>query len=320
MRRFRTFFFACLIAVLFLQIWLGFPTRLLSHSNEDSIAKVAEPLSSGRADKVLVGVHFVESQKGERDWEVFADSAEEDRLTKAWTLQSVRALFYSAKGLEYEVKGQQGWMDGKTRHLRIAGKVEIRTTNGYLLRTEEVQYQGLERKLVGPSPTQVISLRRSPESQLSMQGRRLVAWVDKSSVELLDGVKAQRGLTGTRVAVISSQRAEMSSRERRLVFQGEVRITLDQLQAESPEARFESLEGLDLIRSIQLIGGVRLSSADRLATANTIDFDPKENRYVLSGEPRVVQGSDQVRGDRIVLIDGGRRIRVEKLSGEGEQP
>jgi lipopolysaccharide export system protein LptA len=36
-----------------------------------------------------------------------------------------------------------------------------------------------------------------------------------------------------------------------------------------------------------------------------------KNEFVFDGRPRVVQDNDELRGDRIVFLDGGKKVKVQ---------
>ena len=58
-------------------------------------------------------------------------------------------------------------------------------------------------------------------------------------------------------------------------------------------------------------GGAKVSDADKWATAQNVRVDFESNRFVFRGNPRVMQSGDELRGEEIVFLDGGRRVQVK---------
>jgi lipopolysaccharide export system protein LptA len=58
-------------------------------------------------------------------------------------------------------------------------------------------------------------------------------------------------------------------------------------------------------------GGARVSDADKWATAQNVMVDFEKDRFIFRGHPRVVQNNDDLRGEEIVFLDGGKRVRVK---------
>jgi lipopolysaccharide export system protein LptA len=81
---------------------------------------------------------------------------------------------------------------------------------------------------------------------------------------------------------------------------------------EGPEASFEYGSGIDILQSVQVKGGVKVSDLDKYATSDSVQFDPEQNKFTFKGRPRVVQNNDEITGDQIVFIDGGKKVKVEK--------
>jgi lipopolysaccharide export system protein LptA len=60
-------------------------------------------------------------------------------------------------------------------------------------------------------------------------------------------------------------------------------------------------------------GVVKVSDIDKFATSENVQYDPEQNKFTFNGHPRVVQNSDEITGDQIVFMNGGKKVRVEKL-------
>jgi lipopolysaccharide transport protein LptA len=120
-------------------------------------------------------------------------------------------------------------------------------------------------------------------------------------------------LSGGKEFRIRSSIAQFSSRDKTAKFLDNVSIESGTMKMEGPEADFKYQDGTDLLQAVQVRGGVKVSDVDKYATSEAVNFDPTENQLILSGNPRVVQNNDELTGDRIIFIDGGKKVKVEKV-------
>jgi lipopolysaccharide export system protein LptA len=59
-----------------------------------------------------------------------------------------------------------------------------------------------------------------------------------------------------------------------------------------------------------------VTDTDKFATSGTVSLDVQEDKVVFSGSPRVVQNGDELVGDKITLLDGGRRVQVSNAKAQ----
>ena len=99
---------------------------------------MAAPHKTGaeEAEQKMAGVHLVESQKGTRDWELFAKDAEGTQGNGAWLLKTVKVQFYNKEQIDFIVTGQSGKIDMKSKAMKITGQVRITSMNGYIFESE----------------------------------------------------------------------------------------------------------------------------------------------------------------------------------------
>ena len=87
---------------------------------------------------------------------------------------------------------------------------------------------------------------------------------------------------------------------------------MDSTRITGPEARFDYDSKTDLVKSIYVSGGTRVSDPDKWATAQNVNIDFKSNKFVFRGSPRVVQNNDELRGEEIVFLDNGKQVQVQR--------
>jgi LPS export ABC transporter protein LptC/lipopolysaccharide transport protein LptA len=317
MRRYRNWIFSALLAFLFFEIWVGFPILLekKSTSNNDN----STTANLGEALKKMQGVHLVESRQGDQDWELFADAAEEKRVDKSWSLKTVKAIFYAKKNVEFEVYGQSGFIDGKTRDISITGNVLTKTSNGYQFKSQDVKFISKQRILESQSRVSVVGPSTKNEKPLAMKAQKMKASIDDGLIRLIGQVETEKGLSNDKTLFIKSDQSTISSRQKVVGFSGTVSMQVDLMKIESPEINLVYRDDQDLLQSILFSGGVKMSDRDKIATAEQVRFDPTENKFILSGKPKVMQGLDEIVGDQIVFIDGGKKVKIENVKGRSEK-
>lgn len=318
MRRFRVWIFGTLLVLLFCEIWLGFPIKL---ENQDLEAPPPSGSNPGETKQQMTGhgVHLVESRSGDRDWELFADSAEGNESQAKWRLSKVRVQFYSKSQRQFTVTGDEAEMDTKTRDMKIEGHVKTVSENGYQFESPLLLYMAKQRVLQSPGPVKMAGPPDQQGPPMTLSSNYMRGFVDSSEVQLEGNVVAEKKFKNSHHFSIRSQKAQFSGKNYQANFRDQVVIEYDSMKLEGPEASFQYKSQASLLESVQLKGGVRISDVDKYATSDLVRIEPETNRIVLSGKPRVVQDQDEIFGDQIVFIDGGKKVKVEKMRARVEK-
>lgn len=137
--------------------------------------------------------------------------------------------------------------------------------------------------------------------------------VESSRMTIQEEVTAQKELRGGRRLQLGSQSAEFSGRSKEARFRGQVVMRYDRMKVEGPETVFQysggkTASGLD---AIQVLGGVKVSDDDKFATSERLNLDLISNKFIFNGRPKVYQNSDELSGERIIFLDGGKKVKVE---------
>jgi LPS export ABC transporter protein LptC/lipopolysaccharide transport protein LptA len=317
MNRLSNWVFAGLLILLFLEILIGFPIKLETVDETQEVKQDLTQLSG--ADKKMEAVHLVESREGNRDWELFSEKAEGYEGEGSWELKNVKVLFYNRDVVQFTVTGDSGRIDNKTKDMNIEGNVRTVSSNGYKFQTSKVFYSSKERTLTSPESVQMMSPPDKKGKSMLLSGDQMQAIVDESTMTISNNVHAKKTIDNEKEIKISSKGAQFSSRSNMAKFFDQVVIEIDSIRLEGPEASFQYDDGTDFLKSVLIKGGVKMSDYDKFATSEMMRFDPSENKFVLSGNPRVVQNKDEILGDKITFIDGGKKVKVENLRGRMDE-
>lgn len=316
MRKWSGILFAVFMVFLFLEIMIGFPISLETDPEPTPTSDEFVPNDKPETQQKVSGMHLVESRKGTRDWELFSEAAENTKGKGAWQLENVRVLFYNNEVVDFTVTGKKGMIDSESKNLKIEGDVVTKSSNGYEFRSQSVTYYQALRILDAPDEVKMIGPPDEKGKGLQLTGKKLEAKVDESLMKIHESVRATKQLGDGKQFQITSRSAEFSGKNRTARFLGDVSIDVGSLKMEGPEANFEYRPGVDMLQSVLVKGGVKVSDIDKYATSDSVKFDPEQNKFVFNGRPRVVQNNDEITGDQIVFIDGGKKVRVEKLKSK----
>lgn len=320
MKKATSVLFFLALVVLFIQILIGFPIKI-DFLEEKSEKKIDQNNSqTDGAEQVMQGVHLlVESSAGARDWELFAKAADGYQGKGVWELQNVKLLFYNQNKVDFTVTGESGQIDTKTKDMEVRGRVVMSSVNGYEFRSDKVEYKADLRKITSPSSISMTGPDDESNKGIQVQANRMVTWVGDSRMQIMGNVIAKKELSQGKMMQIYSEDAEFSGKNRQVKFSNKVTMEVDSMRVEGPEAEFNYNEA-NLLKSVVIKGGVRASDQDKMSTSDAVIFDPLKNHYLLTGKPKVLQEDDEIIGDQILLIDGGRKVKVENMKAKvGDQ-
>jgi hypothetical protein len=72
------------------------------------------------------------------------------------------------------------------------------------------------------------------------------------------------------------------------------------------------------VESVTVEGGVKVTDVDKWATSQKVSVHFDNDKFVFNGMPRVVQSGDELIGDEIVFLKGGREVQVSRARAKIE--
>jgi LPS export ABC transporter protein LptC/lipopolysaccharide transport protein LptA len=312
MKNVKNALFVALLIFLFVEVLIIFP-RNLEHKQEQEQTPVASnPADSSQPEQKMGGIHLVEAQQGRRDWELFSLAAEGRQGTAAWELKKVRVLFYNKEKVGFTVTGDTGTIDGKSRDLKIKGNVVTTSENGYTFKTPSISYSSKARRIVSPETVSMLGPKDQMGDGFILQGNDMLVTVDDSRMTINANVKGSKKFKDGKLFQIQSQKAEFSGTSHQATFLGGVQIKYAELNLQGPKAVFQYKGSTSSISSIQIQGGVKVTDVDKVATADMVNLDLLQNIFTFKGKPKVVQNNDEISGEEIVFLEGGKKVKVEQ--------
>jgi len=92
------------------------------------------------ADMMIEKMHVVQNKKGEKTWEMWADSAKMYHKKKLTKLEAIYIRFYPKNGKRMDLRADRGLMETGTRNMNVFGNVLIETFDGFSLRTDRLRF------------------------------------------------------------------------------------------------------------------------------------------------------------------------------------
>lgn len=263
-----------------------------------------------KAGQVVRNAMMVEAKEEGKEIELWADRAVRPNDKEEWTLDDVRVKFYASSGVTYVVTGKTGGVTTANYAMWIKGNVITRSSNGYTFKSESVFYDPKIKRLTSPL---AIDMQGPPDvegSRLFLEGEDMVADLTTNQLAVNRNVRARRKVQGEKTAQIQSNSAVFSGASNLAAFKGNVIIDIETMRLTGPEAKFIYDPVARNLDSMVVSGGIRVTDSDKAATSGSVSVYFKDDRYVFRGSPRVMQSQDELVGDEIVFLKGGKQVQV----------
>jgi len=309
--RFGAWILGALFALLIIEMVL-FSPEVLDPVKQDPLVPVTESQAETAA-QVMVGINVVEIRDQHKDWELWSEKALSRRGEGDLELEKVRIRFFGPEGIEYLVTGDRGSVEQGTKNMQVLGQVVMESSNGYQFRTANLTYTSDSRILNTTAHVAVLGPPEPQGGRLKLDGTGLQASLIGETMQVLGGVYASKKIhqRGGSMMTIRSENAVMSARDKEITFQDRVQMEHEQVKVKAPSAKFLYDDAGRELKAIELSGGVRVADHEKWATSESVRLDLDRHQYVFRGRPRVVQDADELFGDEITFLDGGKNVRIK---------
>lgn len=305
----RKWIFVLLLIAILYELLVFIPKKI-HQSKTDEIKAVADDLNHEKSLIRGAGIHMLESIKGTRDWELFAESTQGTKGQGNWDLEKMKVQYYNKEKIDYTVTGNTGKFDSQTKDMEIKGDVITRSANGYEFQTSEVSYSALERLIQSPGDVVMVAPADEDGAGLRLTGKKMNVDVVTNTMVISENISAEKQLKSGKLK-IKSQAAEFSGNNRRVKFLGNVVMKYNQFTIQGPEAILNYGASNSVLGIVDFKGGVLITDPDKSAKSETVQLDPKKGELILEGNPKVVQGEDELMGQRILFIENGKKIQID---------
>lgn len=316
-----TILFIFILSLIFLQVLLIAPEEIGSTDTQltkNKIEKMAQQQGSQKAiEQKMKGVHLVENANNQKGWELQADEAT-GSSDEQWILKKVRVEFFSEDLSSFVVVGQVGEVNGQTKNMIIRGEVTTTSSNGYQFVTNDLYYDAAEKKLKSLDQVKMLGPDEVNGTGFELTGTGFTADIVKDTMRIENNVVAEKVIDNKNVR-IKSDSAEFSNKNQEAGFFGQVYMNYDKSVLTAPEAYFKYSSTLKAVEFVTLKDKVTLKEDNKSATCRLLQMNIPKNTMTLSGQPKVQMGEDEIQGEEIIFLDGGKKVRMNKVTIKGQK-
>jgi LPS export ABC transporter protein LptC len=304
-----------LFVILMAEILIIAPREIGVSSRSDS-PLLSQSETSDPSGQVMRGIHMVETKGEKRDWELRSDHAYTEESGGRWKLENVNIRFFGEGDIYYDVTGKTGEVNVQTKDVEIQGDVKMVSSNGYTFRSQKLNYLSDGRQIYTKDPIEVRGGQERGEHPSELVGTGAIANLITNEIAIQSDVRSKKQTENGDWIYIESKRAELSAANKFAKYLGEVTIDYKGSRITGPSARFDYDQKAKAVSSMLVEGGGRVTDLSKWATANSIQMLFPQNKFILKGGPRVVQDNDELVGEEIVFLDGGKEIVVNRAKAE----
>ena len=308
-----------IVFFIFLEILIISP-RTLEKPSEDQLEyeklkAMAESTKKNAVEQKMLGVHYVENSTNQKGWELFANEAS-GTTDSQWVLKIVKVQFFTNENASFTVNGDVGEVDGTSKDMVVRGHVSTTSSNGYTFKTDSLRYVAHFKQMTSSDAVEMTGPPDSKGSGFKLNGVGLLVDVQKNKMTILDRVEAEKMIDAKKFT-LTSLTAEFSNKNQEALFSGNVKMRLGPTFVEAPNAFFVYSKQTKALQKITLYKGVKMTEGERKATCDELEFDLESDKMTLRGQPKVQQGDDEITGQEIVFLDGGKKVKINKVDIKG---
>ena len=308
--------FYLILFLIFVQLLIFSPSEINNSSGElktaDQIKKLADSQKSKKSiEQKMRGIHLVENANNQKGWELFAEEAEGSSDT-SWVLKKVKIDFYAEDQSHYTVVGDVGEIDSGSKNILIRGEVVTRSTNGYEFKTNDLKFVSENKVLKSDDTVQMSGPDDRSGKGFILNGVGFRIDLRKNKMSILSFVEANKIIEKS-FFEIKSNTAEFSNKTQQADFAGNVSLKYDKISMKAPIAQFQYSNEDKMLKTIFLKNGVQMFEIGRSGLCQEVEMDLEQDKMTLRGSPKVQMGEDEIFGDEIVFLDGGKKVKVKNV-------
>jgi LPS export ABC transporter protein LptC len=296
--------------------------RVLEKPNDEyiefeKIKALAESKNKDSIEQKMLGVHYVENSTNQKGWELFATEAS-GTTDSQWILKKVKVQFFSNDNSSFIVTGDVGEVDGTSKDMLVRGHVTTTSSNGYSFKTDTLRYVAQFKQMTSSDQVEMLGPADTKGAGFKLNGVGLLVDIVRNKMTILDQVHAEKKID-LKNFNLTSLTAEFSNKSQEALFSGKVKMNLGPTKIEAPHAYFTYSNKTKSLEKIVLKKDVKLVELDKKAQCEELEINVIEDKMTLRGQPKVQQGEDEIVGEEIVFLDGGKKVKINKVDIKGQK-
>lgn len=280
-------------------------------STKDEAEKLASIGKRKAVEQKMVGVHLVENSNNAKGWELYADEAT-GSSEELWVLKKVKVEFFNENESSFVVSGDVGEINGQTKNMVIRGQVITQSSNGYQFETNDMNYIAETKILTSDNLVRMLGPDDKNGAGFKLNGQGFRIDLAKNKMYIESNIEASKAVDGKNFQVTSNA-AEFSNKNQEALFSGNVFMKFDKTTITAPQAFFRYSEKQKALESILLKDQVVLKDEGKSAVCQQLLMNLVTDVMTLSGHPKVQMGEDEIQGEEIVFLEGGKKVKMNKV-------
>jgi LPS export ABC transporter protein LptC len=297
------------LLLLILEMVVMNPSDVTERSNSTSVVRTE--YNDQAVQHMMTGIHVIESNGDKQEWELWADQAVGVKDSENLAMNNIKAQFFGDDGLIFLVTGKKGVIGQNSKNINIEGGVKTEASNGYRFTTASLEYLAQSKSLRCPTAVDVLGPADPSGRRMTVKGESMNADIVRGVVRLSKNIVAEKSLQDNGHLSVLSDNLEIKDNEKTIRFFGNVRMKLNGTEISGPDATFQIGKEAEIFNSVKLSGGVFVKDANKSATADRLDIDLLAKKFIFEGNPKVIQDNDEVQGDKIIFLDGGKQVKIQ---------
>jgi len=275
------------------------------------IEKLADKGKRKAVEQKMIGVHLVENSNNAKGWELYADEAT-GSSEELWVLKKVKVEFFNENESSFVVSGDIGEINGQTKNMVIRGQVITQSSNGYQFETQDLHYVAEQKILTSDSTVRMLGPDDKNGVGFKLNGQGFKIDLVKNKMYIESNIEASKAMDN-KIFHVNSNTAEFSNKNQEALFSGNVNMKFDKTTITAPQAFFRYSEKQKTLESILLKDHVILKDEGKSAVCQQLLMNLLEDTMTLSGHPKVQMGEDEIQGEEIVFLEGGKKVKMNKV-------
>ena len=300
-----------LVAIVVAEVIVLMPSKRIDESQPTGFTTPREEVNLS-----IVGFHAVNLDADGRRGTVDAKEAEVYKEKGFALLKEVDATIYSKGDNTIHIRAQEGKYYLDKKDIEFFRDVVATSENlGYEFKTNTLKYED-GPKILSTNDQIWISGPNPKDPSLEATGLGLRGNTKTEEFSLLKDVRCKKHDVGADSIEIDSDKADVALNKNEALFKDNVVVRQKEMNIFTDNF-LVTYNGRDkAIEKAKAFDVVKIVQGDRVATCQKAFILNKEQKIVMTGHPKVVQGEDVVEGKIVIFFTKENKILFDEAVGE----
>ncbi len=300
-----------LVAIVVAEVIVFMPSKRIDESQPASFATPRDEVNLS-----IVGFHAVNLDSEGRRGTVDAKEAEVYKGKGFALLKDVDAKIYTKGDNTIRIRAQEGKYYLDKKDIEFSKDIVATSENlGYEFKTNTLKYED-GPKLLSTHDQVWISGPNPKAPSLEATGLGLRGNTKTEEFSLLKEVRCKKHDVGAESIEIDSDKADVALNRNEALFKDNVVVRQKDMNIFTDNFLVTYNSRDKGIEKAKAFDGVKIVQGDRVATCQKAFILNREQKIVMMGHPKVVQGEDIVEGKIVIFFTKENKLLFDEAVGE----